>query len=204
MSIFIWEIALKREESLKTHERKGHHGWIKVIGMASGALWRMYGGEWGFFVVVVGLCFFFFAEFGARRGVGEEKVDDVIHSFLLLNSLKLASDRPTGPPLSILPSDIFSVPILLSLAFWWYLAWLTNLVLLIAFPSVAFMTTEPLDFLDQSSLVSLLAPLWNYYNSLLQWHFSLSPSPIHPFISLIQCRFIEILPWAKHMAIIKL
>lgn len=67
MSIFIQEIALEGEESLKIHEKKGHHGWIKVTGMASGALWRMCGGEGAFFF------FFLFAEFGARRGGGKRR-----------------------------------------------------------------------------------------------------------------------------------
>lgn len=68
MLIFIREIALEREESLKTHRRNGHHGWIKVMGRASGASWRMCGSE-GFFVLFFVL---FFLWVWSRE---EEKMD---------------------------------------------------------------------------------------------------------------------------------
>lgn len=145
--------------------------------------------------------FFFFSEFEAGRKRRRMLLQG---GLLLLNSLKLASDHPTtGPSFSTLHSDIFSVLFLLDLVFWQCLAWLTNPVLLIGFPYVRFMTVEPLDFLDESSLLPLPGTLQNYYNGLLRMRFSLSLPPIHPFTSLIHYVFIEPLPCAKHMAIIK-
>ena len=66
---------------------------------------------------------------------------------------------------------------------------------------------ERLGFLDGFLLTSFASspptPLQWALMDAPNFHFSL-PTPIHPFISLFPNIFIEALPCAKHMAVIKL